>query len=282
MKTKYFILILIVFSWTNLFSQIQRDQDLITLKNGFQLLGFIIEQQPGTAVKIFRPTQNDTVLVKMEEIDKLSKIMVNTFSEKTITQKDTSLKIGRYNNKKNVYQLSYLFQAGGLYSASMQGAGFAYYRNYRNYYYAGISGSYLSGYNESIDYQTGATKVYSYSRFQLVFENKLRLSRRLQNKRFTTLLGVNAGYVFEGSYTNTNIISSDNSKIRKEDFVGNYMLQTNLSFKINPDNNSGFIIEPGLIFYKPKQKLYNSDGFYLGYQNNPIYEMFSLRMSYFF
>ena len=78
---KYTLLTCLLFSMITLHAQIQRDQDLVTLKNGTQYLGYIIEQKPGKHIKIFRPTVNDTVMAKMEDIDKLSKILIQSFSE---------------------------------------------------------------------------------------------------------------------------------------------------------------------------------------------------------
>ena len=271
-----------VFCSINTFSQIKRDQDLITLKNGYQLLGFIVEQQPGTAVKIFRPTQNDTITVKMEEIDKLSKIFVDTFSAQKMSKKDTSLIIGRFNNKKNVFQLSYLMVNGGqyYYGDALKGIGIAYYRSIKNHYLVGLSTS-IASFSNFDDYSYSNYTIRS-TCIQLLVENKIRLSRRPQNKRFTALLGVNAGYVFDNSYVHTGIVSGDETYVQKIEYTGNYTLQANISFKVNPDNNSGFIIEPGIAMYQPRLKLYNSDGAYLGYKQVANSGLLSLRLSYFF
>jgi hypothetical protein len=75
-----------------------------------------------------------------------------------------------------------------------------------------------------------------------------------------------------------------------EETKGSFMVQTNLAFKVNPDNNSGFMIEPGYAYYAPITKQYSNqvtDGsgqnssVYLGYRLEPCH-VFTFKLSYFF
>lgn len=295
-------------------SQTYRDQDLITLKNGFQLLGHIVEQKPGQHVRIFRPTQNDTVTVKMEDIDKLSKIMIDVFAPKKITKKDTLINIGRFNNKKNVYQLSYYMNWSAAHLRQyglMQGGSIAYYRSFNNKFFMGGSVAYVASthfydpqtiYKDSTFADTTSVQEFYDMRaglFSVMLESKMRLSRKAQNRRITTLLGFNIGYVFDGSYyshiygnwekgqrsgfiNGTPVYSYSINKTYSysEEYTGNYIIQTSLAFKVNPDNNSGFIAEPIFSFYSPVAKKY-LDSQYYGYERTSSL-MFSIRFSYFF
>jgi hypothetical protein len=297
MKMKYTLLAIMLFSLAATNAQVQRDQDLVTLKNGTQYLGYIIEQKPGKHIKIFRPTVNDTVMAKMEDIDKLSKILIQSFSEKKIDSIDTIIETGRYNNKKNVFQFSFASNYCEFYGDNfIKGVSMAYYKNYNNRFYVGIGTTiFMNQKNEKLIYDK--TLVHSVSlkkniqQFHLLLENKLRLSRNYQNKRLTTLLGINAGYVFEktsAEYPYSPLYKTNS--VQYEENKGNFILQTSLALKVNPDNNSGFIIEPGYAFYSPVVKQYNmrlndasssAIGNYLGYRKEACH-LFTFRLSYFF
>ncbi len=297
MKMKYTLLVSLLFSMITLHAQIQRDQDLVTLKNGTQYLGYIIEQKPGKHIKIFRPTVNDTVMAKMEDIDKLSKILIQSFSEKKIESSDTIIETGRYNNKKNVFQFSFASNYCDHYGDKfIKGISMAYYKNYNNKYYVGIGTTlFMNQKNDKLIYDETLKQPVSVEKniqqFQILIENKLRLSRKYQNRRLTTLLGVNAGYAFEKTTAEFpySPLYKANS-VQYEENKGNFIVQTTLAFKVNPDNNSGFIIEPGYAFYSPVVKQYNMRlndasssqiGNYLGYRKEACH-LFTFRLSYFF
>jgi len=285
---------IVAFIVCNAFAQAPaKDQDLISLKNGYQYLGNIVEQQPGKFIKLYRPTQNDTVIIKMEDVEKLSKIFIQTFSEKKRTKKDTTLKIGRFNNKKNIYHFYYSYYRGDVYS-NVNGFGLSYSRSFNNNYFAGLSCNgfinqtkgngvrytSVSQYKNKTEYNI----YYTVNQFQLLFENKFRISFwKPQNKRITTLLGVNVGYVFD--YTTG--LSSYPYEYVYEKAVGGFIHQVSLAFKVNPDNNSGFIIEPGCSVYPYKYKRYSSvSSFPMDYRGNgsgfASSLAFTFRFGYFF
>jgi hypothetical protein len=294
---KHLILIIILISGYGVSAQVKRDQDLITLKNGNQMLGYIIEQKPGKTIKIFRPSVNDTVLVQMNEIDKLTKVFVESFSDKKIDETDTIIETGRYNNKLNCYQFSYVAHLSEGYGDNfITGFSVAWYRSFDNKYYAGASLTVFQNQaNLSTVYDKSSEKVIELDRtinqYQLMFENKFRLSLRPQNKRLTTLFGANVGYVFDNSeaqYPRRSIYNQ--YYVDYEETKGSFMVQTNLAFKVNPDNNSGFMIEPGYAYYAPITKQYSNqvtDGsgqnssVYLGYRLEPCH-VFTFKLSYFF
>jgi len=309
MKTKHIILILALFNFSAVFAQIARDQDLVTLKNGYQVLGYIVEQQPGKLIKIYRPNQNDTMSVNMEDIDKISKIMVQTFSEKKREKKDTTIRIGRFNNKKNVFQFSYMFFMSLNYDVRnelllfndqnalfLQGGSIAYYRSLKNIYFPGLAVSYCGSKKYQTTRSSSYDSIYSYtditnSFFQIMFENKFRICLgNPQNHRVTTLIGLNVGYVFDNSYYHyVSVGGKYKSDSYTEQSNGNFILQATFNLKVNPDNNSGFILEPGYAYYNPViyqfQNHKESSTYSLTTHLGNIkgnYHLFTFRLSYFF
>jgi hypothetical protein len=282
---------------TNVFSQTKRDQDLVTLKNGNQFLGYIIEQKPGKTIKLYRPTVNDTVTVQMAEIDKLTKIFVESFADKKIETTDTIIETGRFNNKKNVYQISYAAHfCEGYGNNFVTGFSAAWYHSFNNKYFAGFSATIFQNQANTLDiYDRTAEAVITLDKTinqaQFMFENKFRLSRKPQNKRITTLFGVNVGYVLDNSRTDYPSRSVQNIyDVNYETSKGSFMFQTNLQFKVNPDNNSGFAVEPGYAYYAPIIRQYASNvtdasgeplGIYLGYRLEKCH-IFTLKIGYFF
>lgn len=80
MRVYLFALLLVLLSATSTMqAQSIRDQDLVTLKNGYQVLGYIVEQRPGKTIKVFRPLENDTVEIAMPDVSKLNKIWSSLF-----------------------------------------------------------------------------------------------------------------------------------------------------------------------------------------------------------
>jgi hypothetical protein len=269
-------------------AQMQRDQDLITLKNGYQILGYVIEQQPGKLIKVYRPEQNDTVSARMDEINKLSKIWVQTYSELKIeTPQQDTLRFGRYNNKKNVFAATYAFQVRDIERNARKGVGLAYYRNFNNQYWGGVSTYIFSKQDPNPAFSDARANNASHQliQYQFLFENKLRLSPRLQTRRLTTLLALNAGVVADFSH-NTYDQTDNKFDVEHEELCGGFIFQTGLAFRINPDNNSGLMIEPGYTFYPQIVKQYNTnpkagDGIYLGFYRQ-VNHLFTLKLSYFF
>ena len=291
MKMRIFLLAIIVFFCLNTFAQ--RDLDVITLKNGNQLLGYIIEQRTGRSITILRYSLHDTITTPIEDVDILSKILVQQFNERKIEKKtDTkegkdsivgtkdsvisikdSVLTGRFNTKKKAYQVAYMAMAGGEHDRVLQGASIGYYIKFNNFYFAGISGSLFSQYLKENNEDN------SIFQFNLVLENKLRFTRKTQNKRGAILIGLNAGYAFNKSERNISPVNGTN--VYREDTQGNFMLQTNMSFKINTFPNSGFIIEPAVVYYNPVITQYDKAGYYLGYRRGYSISI-AFRLGYFF
>lgn len=270
-------------------SQIQRDQDLVTLKNGYQILGYVIEQEPGKLIRVYRPDENDTVVAQMTEISKLTKIWVQTFSGKTMDDAPSpdTIEFGRFNNKRNIFSVNYTWLQRDIETRSRRGLGLAYYRSFNNIYWGGFSANIFSRQDPNPNYADldESTRNHEFSQVQFLFENKVRLSLRPQNKRLTTLLGFNVGYVFDG--TESDFKSTENPlDVEFEDYRDGFMLQTALALRVNPDNNSGFMIEPGYTLFPQNVMQYadvmnNEPQVYLGYRRQ-VNHLFTLKIAYFF
>jgi hypothetical protein len=270
-------------------AQMTRDQDLVTLKNGYQVLGYIIEQQPGKVIRIYRPEANDTVETKMEDISKLNKIWVETYATKevsTVEAKD-SIEFGRYNNKRNVILASTMWQVVDIEYSARKGIGLGYYRSFNNRYWLGLSSYFLKKQNPSPNYAgVDETKMdFALKQMHFNIESKWRLALRQQNRRLTTLLALNAGYVMDQTTTRYEGVV-DPLGIRYEEATDGFMFQTGLAFRINPDNNSGFIIEPGYSYFPQNIRQYNGlkgddNTYYLGHKR-VVNHMFTLKLGYFF
>lgn len=320
-RNKFLLLIFINLMLTcfSMAQQLMKDQDLVTLKNGSQYLGYIVEQKPGVEIKMYRPTQNDTIVIHMEDIDKLTKILVKAYSEKKIKKNDSIISAGRYNNKKNIYQISFynLFKqyndvlSDDAYNSpvSLMGGSLAYYRNFNNRYMPGFSVS-LNGApykdDNSGDYDTtySAYSNQSQSRKMLLttmIENRIRFGKVAQNKRLTTLVSLNIGYVFD--FTDSYQLSFNQTSLTRTQYTyetkNNFIIQSTFCLKINPDNNSGFILEPGIAYYNPITTVTFYESRFSKFINDyPIFEtttnakplgytrdfpwMFTFRLSYFF
>lgn len=299
MKKIFFILILIIFNSIGIVAQTNRDQDLITLNNGYQYLGYIIEQVPGNHIKLYRPIKNDTIIIKLGEIEVMNKISVVGINK----QKLPIDSIGKYNTRKNVNQFSYMAASNFWEYYFLQGLSYTYSRNFKNRYYIGVSTSFLGDFKNRVDNgvygatnDTGQT-YYSYDDGNYKFivstmiENKFRfMSWRTQQRKISLLAGVNAGYVMDFSRT-SGYVRDDNTKAflynYEEKYKGNFALGVSLALKINPDNNSGIMIEPGVMFYNPTiytSKEYPNTVLYSGYNGSTTADsfMFSTKLSYFF
>ena len=291
MKLQFMKYILLALAMWNLFgtAQIQRDQDLITLKNGYQILGYVIEQEPGKLIRIYRPDENDTVVANMTEISKLTKIWVQTFSDKevVVTEDPDTIDFGRYNNKRNVFAINYTWQLRDIERNARKGVGLAYYRSFNNNYWAGLSANIFANQNPGPRYADARTNNanHTFSQLQFMVENKLRLSLRPQNKRLTTLFGLNLGVVTDFSES---LFESSNQEldVEYEAYCGGFILQTNLAFRVNPDNNSGFMIEPGYTYFPQIVKQYSGtpvdeSAVYIGFRRQ-VNHLLTLKIAYFF
>jgi len=262
---KHIILALLLVSSGIGFAQKQtRDQDLLTLRNGFQYLGYIIEQQPGKLLKMYRPNQNDTVSVNLEDIDKITKVMVNPNATAKEKKKDSTMTTGRYNNKKNVFQFSYSVLGFDDRPKFHHGGTFAYYRSFKNQYFMGFSAGFHTVSYNSIYYDTTGITGTIKNNYKgilpvLMFENKFRVGgNHPQNKRLYILINANIGYVFDRSVHTEEFSSDTDDDFTRNsyEYAGNFIFNTGVNFKINPDNNSGFILEPGITYYRSYRKEY--------------------------
>lgn len=270
------------------FGQMQRDQDLVTLKNGYQVLGYVIEQQPGKLIKVYRPEENDTMDVRMEEISKLNKIWVQSFSEMQMgeTQEDT-IAMGRFNNKKYVFQVTYVLQIKDIEQNERKGVGLTYFRSFKNNYLAGLSVNYFHRQNPHPVYADSRINEadHSFLQYQFLFENKIRLAMRPQNKRFTTLLALNAGYIADFSRSSFGE-TPEMTDVEFEKSTGGITFQLGLALRVNPDNQSGLIIEPGYSLYAQNVKQFSAqtnspESVYLGHYRQ-VNHLFTLKFGYFF
>ncbi|MGL4597834.1 MAG: hypothetical protein ACRCYO_09905 [Bacteroidia bacterium] len=256
-----------------------QDQRLITLTNGYQFLGYIVEQRPGIDLKLYRPTESDTVTILMKDVRKVTRVSVNSYSKRSGAN-DSVYERGRFNNKKNVYQFSYIvggiMQRTGMDQGTLTGFSLAYYRNLHNRFYIGGSVNYI---RDDFFYDW---KSYEMKCFSVLAEGKMRFSRKPQNKRLSTLLGVQMGFMqckgfgWDEYHSYLKHIVTGNNR---------FAFGTSLSFKVNPDSNSGFCFEPSILFFRPEISSYQ-----YGYNDNitsqaftrPWVQQLTLRCSYYF
>ncbi len=281
----YCVLFLMMTS-TCLKAQVQRDQDLVTLKNGYQLLGYVIEQRPGKLIKVYRPVENDTVEVALTDVAKLTKIWVQPFSEKKMEARDSIIP-GRFNNKKNVFTVTYVWQVLDIEQKARRGLGFSWNRSISRNYQAGLGTIVFGRQNPMPQRSEWFTSFVNHSFMQVhvLFSNQIRLGKKVQNHRFSTLLSVNPGWVIDRTKTTFNSGDGD-LKLGYEQSRGGFTFQTGIVFRINPDNQSGFALEPGYSFYGHQVKQFASEpgtagSTYLGFRRE-MNHLFTLKLSYFF
>jgi hypothetical protein len=282
------IILALLQNLTCLSAQVQRDQDLVTLKNGYQVLGYVIEQQPGKLIKVYRPDVPDTLDVKLEEISKLNKIWVQSFSPLEV-EADTvdSIVFGRYNNKKHYFQVTRIWQLKDIENHARTGVGIGFGRNFGNRITSGIS-VYLMQ-RQTIDPVYADTYLktgdFSLMQYHFVLENRIRLSfSRSQNSRVSTMLAIGGGYVADRSaYWFEPTPDAFDTEYEKPG--GSWLAQAGFVLRVNPDNQSGFMIEPGISYFPQTVKQYSGDpdkgGLYLGYRRDN-HALFTAKLSYFF
>jgi hypothetical protein len=288
-KMRLFLVILI-FASSGIFAQVTRDQDLVTLKNGYQLLGYVVEQYPGKLIKVYRPEENDTSEVALSDISKLTKIWVQPFSAKEIqTEKQDSIPVvpGRFNNKRYVFSIHYNLQWRDVESKERRGLGVSFLRNFNNRYLGGVSAIVFGTQNVRPQYAgfDSNNSSHRFRQFQMMFSNYYRLGKNVQNSRVSALFSLHTGWVFEGSESNYTGNLSPFS-VNYEKAQGAWILNAGMQFRINPDNQSGICIEPGYLFLPQNIRQYaglpgEETSIYLGFRRQ-VNHLFSLRMSYFF
>ncbi len=267
------------------------DQRLITLNNGYQYLGYIVEQRPGKDLKLYRPAVNDTITVKLEDIAKVTRIEVKSTAQRPAKQTvaaDTTKREAKYNFKPHVFQVSFLsgvvFQEMTDPMGPSLGFGLGYYYSFKNKWFLGGSFQHSEGYSQRFYVNYGYDNSYSWHTIlnAAVAEGRMRISGKPQNRRMSTLLGVHAGYLH--SYADF-----ENYGVYREkyhiDAVNGFVAGTSVCFRINPDRNSGWSIEPMISSFRPRTSVYyfNSNGLVVSnaFVRNR-YSNVAIRCSYYF
>lgn len=313
---KYLFLLFVITGIQPLRAQYRSEpMDLITMTSGYQLLGKIIEQRPGIDLKLYRAVEKDTLTLAQDSIEKIAVVEMSRFAEKKVSKKDTVLQAGRFNTKKNVYTISWnmshneMYSLQGIappdsvrhraYAIDPSGLGFGYMRSIRNTFFWGGSMAIQVKLYERYSYLGDKSYfVDSWASFKMMLEAKLRLSRRPQSKRFTALLGLAAGdqiigygrtwYEYRGTISSgDDVLPLHTTHLLMVTNTHAFTVQGSMTFQINPDNNSGFVIEPLIAYCRPMARtIYRN---YKGYPGltGTIRSMYSLntlglRIGYFF
>lgn len=313
---KYLFLLFVITGIQHLRAQHRSEpMDLVTMTNGYQLLGKIIEQRPGIDLKLYREIEKDTLTLVQDSIEKIAVVDMSRFAEKKVTPKDTVLQSGRFNTKKNVYTISWnmshneMYSLQGItppdsvrhraYAIDPSGLGFGYMRSIRNtFFWGGSIALQVKLYERYSYFGDKSYYVDSWASFKMMLEAKLRLSRRPQSKRFTALLGLAAGDQFIGygrtwyEYLGTissgdDILPLHTTHLLMVTNVHAFTVQSSLTLQVNPDNNSGFVIEPLIAYCRPVVRTYYEN--YKGYPGlsatiRSTYRLstIGLRIGYFF
>lgn len=291
-----------------------QSMDLVTMTNGYQLLGKIIEQRPGIDIRLYRPVENDTLTLQQDSIEKIAVVQVNRFAEKKVNAKDTSLDVGRFNTKNNVYSISWIMSDNVLrpqwglekpdstaywnYWVRSNGLDLGYMRSIRNTFFWGGSIAVMK--KQLISYINDDPSYHynSWGSIKVMLECKVRLSRRMQSKRFTVLYGLAAGdhlisywrtynhYITRvlpdgqqvSGFERSSLVSLEGHKLT---------VQSSLTLKINPDNTSGISIEPFFAYSRPEvTTIYNNYRGNQGLKATVISRhdltAFGIRIGYFF
>jgi len=83
MRILYLIIALVLYCQLSA-AQLPSELDKVTLNNGEEHIGYIIEQMPGKHIKLYRPEENDTLTVTMEDITKLNKLISGISKKKKV------------------------------------------------------------------------------------------------------------------------------------------------------------------------------------------------------
>ncbi len=313
---KYLFLLFVITGTQPLQAQHRSEpMDLVTMTSGYQLLGKIIEQRPGIDLKLYRAVEKDTLTLLQDSIEKIAVVEMSRFAEKKVTPKDTVLQAGRFNTKKNVYSISWNIDYNEMhplravaqpdtvgypdYTIVPSGLGFGYMRSIRNTFFVGGSMALLVKLQKSyFADETFSRYADFWASFKMMLEAKVRLSRRNQSKRFTALWGVAAGdQVIEYNrtwYEYTAISSTNGNPVmgyttHPKMYLGGHVftVQSSLTFKVNPDNNSGFTIEPLVAYCRPMARYtYNNyegqPGLTATISSRHKLTTFGIRIGYFF
>ncbi|MGL5888735.1 MAG: hypothetical protein ACRC3B_02550, partial [Bacteroidia bacterium] len=228
-----------------------------------------------------RTESKDTVQVALEDVLRITKIMVTVVPEDSVIQKQPPKPAGRFNNKVNVYQFGYQFiQTTDHEDLIIKGIHFSYFRNIQNRYFPGFSLSFAKR-----KYEYDLNNLYSheyaeYKQLHLLLENKIRLFEKIQKTPFCILAALNFGITRDRSVIKYDLLSTYNNG-KTFEYQNCFTAQTLMGLKVNPDKNSGFIFEPGVIWQRTRQKVINQ--FNSSSQKITSWSILpTLRLNYFF
>ncbi|MCU0435248.1 MAG: hypothetical protein MUC87_17465 [Bacteroidia bacterium] len=259
---------------TNLFGQNINDQEIITLKSGYQLIGKVIEMQPGVSITIRQQATNDTICVATADIEKINRIVLTNNPDTLRELKPDPTPFKMFNTKKYMLQLSYINMPFALQQIPISGGSIAYLKSFNNKYFIGGSLGLLiqSKPFQEVEYIDEFSSLFL---IPVLIENKYRLSFRDQRRRASLLLGFNCGYTFNSSYTYY--------ESSRGIGMGAVTMQYLLGIKLNFDDNSGFLIEPGITYMPLRNSIYSGDtNTYKGHMELLVPSMLTMRISYFF
>jgi hypothetical protein len=251
---------------------------LITLTNGYQVMGTLIETETGDSISIIREVLKDTLRIAQSDIAQINFAYIGCGAKNYLD----SLKMIKpispgYNSKPIIMQLS-TFLIGSPYLP--QGGSIAVLKSYRNFYQFGGSFGYATSHKitkpDSINLSESRTEI-----AQLLLENKFRLSNRAQHKRGVLMYIFNCGYTFNMSYKKT--IAPDGSPVRTEKGMNAVTTQHLLGLRLNTDDNSGFLIEAGITYLPLRNKIVDHNPvIYRGHTPAFFPRTAMLKISYFF
>jgi hypothetical protein len=232
------------------FTQTEGD-DIVTLKNGEELRGYIIEQKPGVYIRLLQSPLNDTLKIEFDQIEMLrtnvNQIKTKSESDSTET-KDLKLELSelRFNDRKHYVNFGVSRSGGEWNSVNMH---LSALRTVSPNLQLGL-GINVLGYDGHINHD-----------LQWVLPITLELRqvlRKMKNNRIANMLNLSAGYsvVIDGEYY-AGPTSPENFVV----FKNGLFLNPSYGFRVNLSRNVGLIFEIGYQFNRYKTIYNESDEF---------------------
>jgi hypothetical protein len=230
------ILSLTVFNFA--FSQTE-GEDIVRLKDGKEIRGFIIEQSPGQFIKVLQLPSRDTVKIDLSEIETLLKI-VTQFEEKKIqdtmqVQKEIAPLLALDTTKINFFN-QHLFQARLNFSEIFgnypgEGFGMSLHRSLYSQFKLGLGFCYFSA---------RIIIPYEYRRSFAFFteaEHNLNLST---SGRFGFFSGLALGYNVDFTP-----IYKDKYLLQEVALSNGLYFHPRVGFRVNFSKNTGILLDVG-------------------------------------
>jgi hypothetical protein len=251
------MLILCFFAFVG-FAQ-QNELDKIKLNDKTIYTGRVVSQKPGEHIRFLIENSTDTLLIKMDQIDEISKISVKSNPQKT---NEKSFEQFPFNTNRFQTSLSY-YNGGG--DVRFEGFGIGMHYGLSQSFALGITTSYFG------ETGSGAGRGYQWQKVPIIFESVYEYQKYAENKMaLFAKIGFGYSFTLNGTFY-------DNFLEGEYNVSNGIVFNPGFGFRYNFSKNLGSKIE--LSYLLISDKIEKANGEKLSDVN---WNVFMLKLSFFF